>query len=153
MSSPLAGALMMTFLAPAAICARLLRLGEQAGRLDHDVCADAAPRNRARVALGEDLQPVAVDDQITAVDGHGAVEATVVGVVAEEMRVGGRVDEVVDRHDVELVAVALEHRLEHLPADAAESVDADLYLCHVNQFLLKCECYTKAELRMCVRSD
>ena len=64
MSSPLAGALMMTFFAPAAMWApRLLGVGEEAGRLEDDVDAQVAPRKRRRVLLLEDLDLAAVDDQ------------------------------------------------------------------------------------------
>ena len=38
------------------------RVGEQAGRLDDDVDAEVAPRQRRRVALGEDPHGLAVDD-------------------------------------------------------------------------------------------
>ena len=44
-------------LAPPARClAALVTLGEEAGRLDHDVDAELAPRQGGRVALGEHLQ-------------------------------------------------------------------------------------------------
>ena len=49
MSSFLAGALMITFFAPASRCAfALLGIGEDAGRLDDDVDAEVAPRQRRR---------------------------------------------------------------------------------------------------------
>ena len=40
----------------------LVAVGEEAGRLDHHVDAEVAPRQGLRVALGEDLEGVAVDD-------------------------------------------------------------------------------------------
>ena len=40
---------------------RLVAVGEEAGRLDDDVDAEVAPRQLRRVALGEDLERVAVD--------------------------------------------------------------------------------------------
>ena len=64
MSSPLAGAEMMTFFAPAVeVLGGVVALGEEAGRLDDDVDAEVAPRQRGGVALGEDLELVAVDDE------------------------------------------------------------------------------------------
>ena len=52
MSSPFAGALMITFLAPAVdVGAGLLGVGEDAGRLEDDVDAEVAPRQRRRVLL------------------------------------------------------------------------------------------------------
>ena len=63
MSSFLAGALMMTFLAPASRCASgLVGVGEDAGRLEDDVDAEIAPRQRGRVLLGQDPDLAAVDD-------------------------------------------------------------------------------------------
>ena len=59
MSSSVAGAEMTTFFAPASRClAAFVALGEEAGRLDDDVGAEVAPRQRARVALGEHLARV-----------------------------------------------------------------------------------------------
>ena len=64
MSSPFAGALMITFLAPASMWARaFVGVGEEAGRLEDDVDAEVAPRQRRRVLLLEDLDLAAVDDQ------------------------------------------------------------------------------------------
>ena len=52
MSSPFAGALMITLRAPAVeVRAGLLGVGEQAGRLEDDVDAEVAPRQRRRVLL------------------------------------------------------------------------------------------------------
>ena len=65
MSSPLAGAEMMTFLAPAVeVALGLLGLGEQAGRFDDVLDAELLPRQRGRAFLdGQALDLVAVDDQ------------------------------------------------------------------------------------------
>ena len=53
---------MTTFFAPAVEVLRgALAVGEEAGRLDHDVDAEVAPGQRRRVALGEQLELVAVD--------------------------------------------------------------------------------------------
>ncbi len=63
MSSPVAGAEMMTFFAPRVdVLARVLGLGEQPGRLDDDVDAEVPPRQRARAAaLGQPDDRLAVD--------------------------------------------------------------------------------------------
>ena len=54
-SSPLAGAEITTFLAPAVeVLGGVVAVGEEAGRLDHDVGAEVAPRQLRRIALGED---------------------------------------------------------------------------------------------------
>ena len=63
MSSFLAGALMMTFWAPASMWARaFVGVGEDAGRFEDDLDAEVAPRQRRRILLGEDLDLAAVDD-------------------------------------------------------------------------------------------
>ena len=49
MSSSLAGAEMMTFLAPASRCPFALSVGEEAGGFDDDVDAEVAPRQRRPV--------------------------------------------------------------------------------------------------------
>ena len=54
---------MMTFLAPAVeVLGGVVAVGEEAGRLDHDVDAEVAPGQGGRIALGEDLDLLAVDD-------------------------------------------------------------------------------------------
>ena len=66
MSGSFAGALMMTLRAPASRCSGgPLALGEEPRRLDHDVDAEVAPGQRGRVALGEHLDELSVDDQAT----------------------------------------------------------------------------------------
>ena len=62
-SSPVAGAEMIDLLgARVEVLGGVVALGEEAGRLDHDVGAEVAPRQRGRVALGEHLDLAAVDD-------------------------------------------------------------------------------------------
>ena len=54
---------MMTFFAPAVeVLGGVVAVGEEAGRLDDDVDAEVAPRQRGGVALGEHLELLAVDD-------------------------------------------------------------------------------------------
>ena len=107
MSSPLAGALMITFFAPAVMWARgLVGVGEETGRLEHDVDAQVAPRQRGRIPLLEDLDLAAVDDQRVVGVVDGARVGAVGRVVLEEKRVQRRVDEVVDCHDLDVRASA-----------------------------------------------
>ncbi len=119
-------------------CARLqmggreLGLGEQTGRLNDDLRADARPRDRRRIALGENGQLVAIDDEVVAVDRHGPAKTPIVRIVLEKVGVRRGGHEIVNAHDVKSIAVLFENDLEHLTADASESVDANLYLCHVN---------------------
>ena len=62
---PSAGAVMITRSAPASRCfAAPSRVGEDAGRLDHDACApQLLPRELGRVALGADRDALAVDHE------------------------------------------------------------------------------------------
>ena len=64
MSSPLAGAEITTFLAPA--CEMLggaVAVGEAAGGLEHDVDAEVLPRSFAGSRSRQHLDRVAVDDR------------------------------------------------------------------------------------------
>jgi hypothetical protein len=90
---------------------RGIRAGaETAGRLDHDVGAQLAPRQqRIRLAFREHLDPPAVDDECSVPGVHRVREAPVDGVEREEVgeRVG--VGDVVDGDDAEL-GVAFDRR-------------------------------------------
>ena len=100
-------------------------VGEDAGGFDDDFDAVVAPGNLSGVALGDHGDALTVDHEVAVDDINLARVAAVVGVVLEEMGVGVGVGEVVDRDDFEVIAVEVEHALEHLPPDAAEAVDAD----------------------------
>ena len=62
-------------------------LGEEAGGLDDDVDAELAPGQVGGIALGEDLDDVAVDDDVAVLDLNGFGQAAADGVVLEA---GGR---------------------------------------------------------------
>ena len=103
----------------------LLRVGaagEEAGRLDHDVDAEVAPRKVRRVALGEALHFLAADVQRAAGDFDRLGEPPEHGVVPEQVRHRLQVAEVVERDDLE-VAAPLVRRPEEVAADPAESID------------------------------
>ena len=99
------------------------RVGEDSGRLDDERNAELAPGERRRVLFAEGADLVAVDPDHALARAHLAVESPVGRVVLEEVRVRGGGCEVVDGHHLELVGMTLEHGLEALAADAAESVD------------------------------
>ena len=100
--------------------------GEEAGRLDHDVDAELAPGQGGRVALGEDLELLAVGDDRVAVDLDPAGVAAEDRVVLEQVGHRRRVDQVVDGDEVD-VRVRLLGGAEDVAPDTAETVDADLH--------------------------
>ena len=104
---------------------RLGRVREDAGRLDDDFHFEVAPRKRRRVLLAEGADLVSVDPDHALAPAHLAVEAAVGRVVLEEMGIGRGRCEVVDGNHLEVVGMTLEHGLEALAADSAESVDPD----------------------------
>src|SRR5690606_33830789 len=90
----------------------------------HDVDAQALPRQLRRVALLHDLDAVAVDDELVAVDRNRKRKRTVRRVVAREVRVRLRVAEIVDGDDGNLVAaVGLVQGPQNVAADSAVTVD------------------------------
>ena len=104
--------------------ARLVGVREQAGRLDHDLDAQVAPRQLGRVLDLQHLDRLAVDHDRVVRVGDVALVGAVGRVVLEQQGVGRDVDEVVDGDDLD-TRRSLEHRLEGLAADAAEAVDSD----------------------------
>ena len=101
-----------------------LAVGEEARRLDDDLDLSVAPWDLGRVALGEYLDHLAVDDEAAVGCLHGAVETPVVAVVLQEVGVGHGVDEVVDSDDLEVVSVTLADGTKHLPSNASETINA-----------------------------
>src|SRR5690606_33679332 len=106
-------------------------LDPKAGRLDDDVHAVLLPRQPGGgFAQGEALDLVAIDDEgVGALDGDGAGEAALRGVVLQEVREVVGWHQVVERDDVDLVAQEplVNDCAEYETADAAESVDSYFY--------------------------
>ena len=103
---------------------RLLLAGEDAGGLDHHVDAEVGPRQRLRVALGEDLDLVAVDLDAAVGDAHLGVPGAEDRVVLEQVGHQLLGAEVVGGHEVDVGAPLLGGP-EEVAADAPEPVDAD----------------------------
>ena len=132
MSSSLAGAEMMTFLAPASRWPlRLGAGGEDAGGLDDDVDAQVAPGQCGRAFLDLEGLDLGVADD----DGVVAFEGDLLGVPAQDrvelqqVRQAGVVGEVVDRDDLDVGALALGLLRREGPvevaSDSAEAVNAN----------------------------
>src|SRR5262249_14834793 len=99
---------------------------EETRALHHDVDAEFAPRQFSRVAVREHADLVAVYDEIFTVHRHFTREAAVRGVVLGQMRVGFGIAEVVDRHELEVVFLAvLIERAQRVSANPAIAVDCD----------------------------
>ena len=104
-------------------------VGEEAGRLDHDVDAEVAPRQLLRIALGEKLELLAADGDLAVADLDVLLELAQDRVVLEQVRHRFGVPEVIRRDHIE-VALPLQVSAEEVPPDPPEPVDADLCLRH-----------------------
>ena len=126
MSSPLAGALMITFWAPASMCARALSASVKMPVDSSTMSTPRSPHGRAAgsFSLSTLISRPSMTISVSSVWSHVAVVGAVGRVVLEQQRVHRGVDEVVDGDDLD-VGGALDERLERLAADAAEAVDAD----------------------------
>ena len=107
------------------VLAREVSICEEASGLHDDLDADAAPGDLRWLALGEHGNRLAIDDEPAVADFDRARVAAVVRVVFQQVRVGLRIDKIVDGDDFKLIAMSLLDRLQYLPSDAAEAVDAD----------------------------
>ena len=106
----------------------LLGVGEEAGGLDDDLSAYGGPVELRGVALGEDLEGLAVDDDRVRGVLDLVLQVAEDGVVLEQVREGGRGGEVVDSDEFD-VGIA-QCRAEDVASNAAEAVDSNLD-CHV----------------------
>ncbi len=102
----------------------LLRVGEEAGRLDDDVGADAGPVDLGGVALLEDADGLAVHDDRGLVVGDLTGETAQDRVVLEQVGEGLVVHEVVRGHDLD-VGSGRHDGAEEVAADAAKAVDTN----------------------------
>jgi hypothetical protein len=106
----------------------VVALGEEAGRLDHDVDAEVTPGQGGRIALGQHLQLLAADGQRTLADLDGLREAPEDRVVLEQVAHGRGVDQVVDGDELDVGSRRV-RRAEDVAPDPPETVDPDLH-CH-----------------------
>ncbi len=110
----------------------LLLGGEDAGAFHDDVDAQGTPGQLRKIALGQHLdrrQTLAgggADLKRVAFQLRFARKAAVHAIVAEQMRVGGRRREVVDRNHLDVCSALLGQCPQDVAADPAEAVDGDL---------------------------
>jgi hypothetical protein len=102
--------------------ASLLGVGEEAGGFDDDVDAEIAPRKSSRIAFAKDPNALAVDLERTFLRRYVPDVRPIVAVVFEEMRALPRVDQIVDRRNLDL-RVAFDDRLGEVSSNSAEAVD------------------------------
>ena len=122
-STPLPGAEITTKGAPASRCfAAAARSVKRTGRLDDDVDAELAPRERRRIAFGEDLDRVPVDLDAVADDLDIGLEPPEDRVELQQMCHQLERARVVGRHEVHVHATFL-GGAEEVPPDPAEAVD------------------------------
>ena len=118
----------MTRLAPASRwAAALSRDGEDAGAFQRDVDAEFAVRQLGGLLDGRDLDRAAPDVDRVALDGRPWREPAVDRVVTQQVGVGLDRPEIVDRHDLDVLAPGFDDRAQDVAADAAEAVDGNLH--------------------------
>src|SRR6185503_11472613 len=111
------------------VSSRLGLAGEKPGALHDQVDAERLPGQLGGIALGDHLDRVAVHHDRLVLHFHGAGKSPVGRVVPQEMRVGLRIAQVVDGHELQAVLLAaFVVGAQDIPADAAETVDC--YLDH-----------------------
>ena len=103
--------------------AGLVTIREEAGAFQREIDPVGAVGQLAGIALGGDLDPPAVDDQVVAVGADLAGLGAVDRVALEQQRVGFGVGEVVDRDQLEAAVRLLEHGASDEAADPPEAVD------------------------------
>jgi len=125
MSSPFAGALMMTFSAPAAMCLSASSRFVNRPVDSSDPRAQLLPRQVRRVLLRQHPELVAVHDDAFPggrdLAGEGPQDRVVLQQVGQRLRVG----DVVHRDEVPVQSL-LPGGPEEVPSDPPEPVDADL---------------------------
>src|ERR1022692_4772932 len=90
----------------------------------HELGTELAPWQFRRIALGDDADPVAVDDHRVPVDMNLAGKAAVRGIVSRQVGIGIRIAKIVDRDYLDFTgALALVERPQHIAPDAAVAID------------------------------
>src|SRR5579884_284883 len=99
---------------------------EAAGRFNYQVGIHHAPRDLGGVTLGKDADGVPIDDDGVCRHVHLTWVGAVVGVVLEEIGVGGRIADVVDGHHLQLTWITFQDGAQGEPPDSSKAVDPDM---------------------------
>ena len=125
MSSPVAGAEMMTFFTvPLQVLLGQLRLGEFSRGLDHDLHAERTPVELGRLPFREHANLLAIDADGVFASGDVVGQIAQDGVVLQQMRQRLGAGQIINRYDVNFLVI--ECGTKNVAADAAKSVDAYL---------------------------
>ena len=104
---------------------------------DHHVDAIGSPGEELGIAFREAMDLPVAHGGIVAFHHGVKIGTAVVRIVFEQMEVGFRIEEVVDGDDFHFILIFGVQSAEDLPADTAETVDADSYFLHVESFSLQ----------------
>ena len=141
---------MMTFFAPGRhVALGLLTVGEQTGRLDHEIDAELFPGEAGGIFGADDADLCPVNHQHIVfglvrgrlLGANLAGETALGGIVLEQVGEVVRRDDIADRDDLNVFAdqPLFEHRAKHQPSNASESIDCNfnchkLYFSYSSQF-------------------
>src|SRR5262249_24140952 len=112
------------------VLARAFAVGEQPGRLQHDVDVEVAPRQAVRVALREHADLVPADGDGPVPNLNVLVEPPEHGVVPEQVSHRLQIPEIVSSDDLEVTA-PVQVSAEKVPPNPPEPVDPNLRLGHL----------------------
>ena len=102
---------------------------EEAGGLDDDVDIQSTPGDGGGILLGEDLDLVAVNDHVVALDLDVVVEDAVNRVVLQHIGQVFGIQQVVDADNRDVLGEVLDGGAENHAADAAKAIDTNFNHC------------------------
>ncbi len=102
-------------------------IGEEAGAFQRDIHPVRRMRQVGGIALGGDVDALAVDDDVLAVDLDGALPGAVDRIALEQAGIVRGAAEIVDRDQLEPAIGPLEDRARDQPADTTEAVDRNFH--------------------------
>src|SRR6266508_4121489 len=108
-------------------------VGKDAGGLDHHIDAELFPWQAGWILLIQNDDILAVDFEDALTDFDRPRENSIVGVIAEQMRVGFQVRHVVHGDHRQTIFMTLEHGPQNQSADPAEAAYSDS-CCHGTSF-------------------